>query len=40
MQIGGNLAYSPATVNIHVGETVEWIWDGSNHTVTSGNGTP
>lgn len=37
---GGNLAYSPATVNIHVGDTVEWTWDGSDHTVTSGNGTP
>jgi plastocyanin len=36
---GGSFSYS-GDVNIHVGETVEWTWGSSNHTVTSGNGTP
>ncbi len=36
---GGSFSYS-GDVNIHVGDTVEWTWGSSNHTVTSGNGTP
>lgn len=35
---GGMLKYS-GDVNIHVGQTVEWTWGSSNHTVTSGTGT-
>ncbi len=37
---GGSFSYSQPLVTIHAGETVEWIWDSSNHTVTSGSGTP
>lgn len=36
---GGQLKYS-GDVTIHVGDTVEWTWAASNHTVTSGSGTP
>lgn len=36
---GGMLTFSPGTVNIQVGETVEWNWASNNHTVTSGDGT-
>jgi len=31
------LTFSPNTVNISVGDTVRWTWDGSGHSVTSGN---
>jgi plastocyanin len=37
---GGALSFNAATVNINVGETVKWVWSGSGHTVTSGDGTP
>jgi plastocyanin len=32
----GNFYYKPKTVSVKVGDTVEWIWDGGTHTVTSG----
>jgi plastocyanin len=32
----GQLVFSPATVNIAVGDTVRWTWAGSGHSVTSG----
>jgi plastocyanin len=34
---GSTLSFSPSTVNITVGDTVQWNWSGFNHTVTSGN---
>jgi plastocyanin len=30
--------FTPATVNINVGDTVRWIWSSVNHTVNSGSG--
>ncbi|PYX78362.1 MAG: hypothetical protein DMG66_05665, partial [Acidobacteria bacterium] len=38
VQVGPNnaLIFSPASVTINVGDTVEWDWAGNNHTVTSG----
>lgn len=33
-QVG--ITFDPAEVTIEVGDTVEWIWSGSSHTVTSG----
>lgn len=36
----GTISFSPATVDVHVGDTVEWVWDSGPHTVTSGKGTP
>src|SRR5438067_3340890 len=38
VQVGPNntLIFSPATVTINVGDTVQWDWVGNNHTVTSG----
>jgi plastocyanin len=33
---GGALMFSPATVNISVGDTVRWTWGSSGHSVTSG----
>lgn len=36
---GGAWSFSAATVNISVGETVGWVWDSDDHTVTSGDGT-
>jgi plastocyanin len=35
----GQLKYSQASVTIHQGQTVKWIWDGGPHTVTSGTST-
>jgi plastocyanin len=35
---GGNLTYSPSTVSIHVGDTVQWTFASAGHTVTSGGG--
>lgn len=36
----GTLTFSPSSVDIKVGDTVRWTWNGNNHTVTSGtNGT-
>ncbi len=33
--------FSPATVTIHAGDTVHWVWSATGHTVTSGPaGTP
>jgi len=34
----GALAFSPATVNIAVGDTVRWTWAASGHNVVSGMG--
>ncbi|MEN8006388.1 MAG: plastocyanin/azurin family copper-binding protein [Candidatus Krumholzibacteriota bacterium] len=30
------LTFSPAEITIEIGDTVEWIWSGGSHTVTSG----
>jgi len=35
---GGTRVFSPATLNIAVGDTVRWTWSSSLHSVTSGNG--
>jgi len=32
---GGSMSYSPDPVSIAVGETVEWIWDSTSHSVTA-----
>jgi plastocyanin len=32
-----NFTFTPATVNIHPGDTVQWIWDDAGHSVTSGS---
>lgn len=32
----GGLSFSPSTLTINVGETVRWVWAGSNHNVVSG----
>lgn len=37
---GGAFSFSAESISIQTGETVEWVWDSSDHTVTSGNGTP
>ena len=36
---GGANEFSPATVNINPGDTVEWVWAGGPFTVTSGSPT-
>src|SRR6059058_3374600 len=33
---GGGFTFDPSTVNISVGDTVRWTWEGSGHSVTSG----
>src|SRR5438270_12902457 len=33
------MSYSPKTVSINVGDSVQWVWDSSPHSVTS-NGQP
>jgi plastocyanin len=30
--------FSPATLDVRVGDTVHWVWEASGHTVTSGKG--
>jgi plastocyanin len=30
-----NFAFSPSTVTINVGDTVQWVWQSSNHSATS-----
>jgi plastocyanin len=32
----GSYYYKPASITIKVGDTVQWIWDGGTHSVTSG----
>ena len=32
----GAMTFSPQSVNINPGDTVNWVWDGGPHTVTSG----
>jgi plastocyanin len=34
---GGAHTFEPSSVTIHVGDTVEWQWQSSGHTVTSGS---
>lgn len=34
----GMLTFSPQTVTINAGETVEWVWSSSGHNVVSGTG--
>ena len=36
VQVGPDLAFHPDTVNISVGDTVQWTWANSGHSVTSG----
>jgi plastocyanin len=36
---GGALTFDPSTVKISVGDTVQWTWAASGHSVTSGNST-
>ena len=37
---GGSLVFSPASLTIHVGDTVHWVWASPTHSVVSGaNGT-
>ena len=36
---GGALMFSPATLPIHVGDTVRWTWDSPGHSVVSGTAT-
>jgi len=33
-----NLTFSPASLTISVGDTVQWVWTAGTHTVTSGTG--
>jgi plastocyanin len=33
---GGDLSFSPSSVTIHPGDTVQWNWDDSDHSSTSG----
>ena len=33
---GGALTFSPSSVTIHVGDTVQWTWASSGHSTTSG----
>ena len=33
---GDGVSFEPGALNIQVGDTVKWVWDGPNHTVTSG----
>ena len=38
VQVGqGGTVFVPATVTIKPGQTVNWVWAGSGHSVTSGN---
>ncbi len=32
----GSLMFLPASINVNAGDTVQWVWKGSNHSVTSG----
>ncbi|HEY1770206.1 MAG TPA: plastocyanin/azurin family copper-binding protein [Chthoniobacterales bacterium] len=37
VQVGeGGLKFTPQNVTVHVGDTVEWTWAGSDHSTTSG----
>jgi plastocyanin len=36
---GGNLVFDPATLPIHLGDTVMWVWDSPGHSVVSGTAT-
>lgn len=41
VHVGPNntMSFSQASVTIHIGDTVRWVWDTGFHTVTSGDGT-
>lgn len=34
----GSHSFSPAALSVHAGDTVHWVWQASDHTVTSGTG--
>lgn len=34
----GDHVFDPPNLSIRVGDTIHWVWDASNHTVTSGVG--
>jgi plastocyanin len=34
---GDGFSFEPSALNIQAGDTVKWVWDGPNHTVTSGS---
>ena len=36
----GTMTYSPSSITIFQGDTVEWTWQSPAHSVTSGTGTP
>src|SRR5262245_36727988 len=36
VQVGPGFAFSPSEVNISVGDTVRWTWEGNGHSVSSG----
>ena len=38
VNVGSGLMYSPQTITINVGETVNWVWVGGNHSTTSDTG--
>jgi plastocyanin len=38
VSVGPGLSFSPSQLTVHVGETVEWTWAGSDHNVVSGSG--
>jgi hypothetical protein len=31
-----NLVFQPSSITLNVGDTVQWVWSGSNHSTTSG----
>ena len=37
---GGSMTYSPNPATINQGDTIQWVWDSSSHSVTSGTGQP
>lgn len=37
VQIGPGMAFSPHVQDITVGDTVHWVWQGNNHSTTSGS---
>src|SRR5215216_6059930 len=34
---GGNLVFTPSSVTIHTGDSVQWTWSSSGHSTTSGS---
>ena len=33
----GNFYYTPQTVDVNIGDTIQWIWEGGNHDAVDGN---